>query len=170
MPALPPRYFAARYFAPRYFGTLAIYFDPLEAVQAYWKSRPDLRARTPDGKLWELEAKEGTGHPFAECFLVSEEDAQVPTAPAGWKVVRSVVQVSCHDATSQGAKDLRRAIESAFHLAPMVIQGGSVLHCLAHSPSTAKGKGKGPGGKDSFMATIDLEILWIQPTPILHRP
>lgn len=144
-------------------------YDVCEAVQAYFQSRSDLQARTSDGRLWFVEAREGTVFPFAEYFLVSEDDNVVPTPAAGFKTMLSTVQISCHDHSAQGAADLCRAFEAAYQLAPLEIQGQTVLHCLPGMRTRGKGEGKGPGGQDSWMATVDLEILWIQPVPVLTR-
>jgi hypothetical protein len=168
----PGRYYPGRYFPARYYpitgaSIVILYYDAMEAVQAFFTGRSDLTSAVP--RIWLVEAPEKTVYPFVEYFLVSELDVAVPTRNAGWKLVETIVQISCHQPTPQASADLSRKFEAAFDLADFSIQGLPILHCQASSPTTGKGEGKGPKGQDSWMSTIDLEILWTRPRPVLTR-
>jgi hypothetical protein len=151
-------------------------FDPCEALQAWFRSQPALQALLSDGRLWEFEAVEGTRYPFAEYFQVSEQDEVLVTNDAGYKVVRTTLQLSCHGATGQAAKDLRRRFEAALVAGrdeggqgPLAVHGKPALLVHPHGPRHAKGEGKGPGGKDSYMSSIEIDVQWTQPVPVPTR-
>lgn len=128
-----------------------------EALVSYFAARADLVALTGDGRLWELEAPEGTALPYATFAVVAEATEARTTAG---RLVRATVQVSLHHWTGQRAKDLAYAFEVALAGAPLVVSGAPVAHCLPGPPTSAIGEGKGDRGRDCRIEMFELDVLY----------
>lgn len=134
------------------------------AFRAWWKAQAALQSLLepfpfedgPAVVLWHLEAPEGQAAPYAVYFLASEaEDGQRTTAFA---VQTAVIQVNVHAETDAQARAIRRAIRRAVLNAPLSIDGRTVRYVLPGGQATRVGEGFLPGGRDSWVATLEVEI------------
>jgi hypothetical protein len=136
----------------------------MEAVQALFQGS-SLPTLTSDGKLWEIEAPEGTLFPFAEFFRVSQP---VEAYTTGFLMPRCTIQFSFHAANPDTARDMADAFSAAYTYlgdgaspnSQLTIGGVPVLHVLPGEPSSAKGEGKGPQGQDSYMEMLEIDVLF----------
>lgn len=130
-----------------------------QAIEAYWATQPALQQLTSDGKLWHEEALEGTDLPYVEFFKISEPDDSITTT---FRVPRASVQFNCYASTDVQAMAIRDALMNGFSRAPLSIQGSPVLHAIPGDPMDDKAEGKGPRGKDCYVAMFTLDILLTQ--------
>ncbi len=160
----PPTYFAPTYFPPTYFGVgsgdtaVTSYETELEALYALYRATPELVTACAD--RWYLdEAPEGTVLPYVTVMLVG----RTPTPTTGaLRTNLSLVQVSIHDRLPSGCEAIARRIRAAFDGTALAIGGPPTGHCFLSAEGLTKAEGKGPGGKDCRMHTLDFEI-WYSP-------
>lgn len=138
--------------------------DVLDALQKWWADQAELHALLapfefddgPRACLWDVEAPEGQGPPFAVVFLVSEDESEPRTT--GYACLTSTLQINVHAATDAEAKAIRKAIRKAVRGAPLSVDGLPVRHVLPAGQGLQIGEGFLRGGKDSWVATLEVEV------------
>ena len=137
----------------------------LEALQAWWTDqaelkdlfvRPDQDQDPNAGRLWHLEAPETTAEPYATVLLAAETERDGRTT--GYAILDALVQITIHAETDEQAVAIRRAVRRAVRSAPLAVDGNPVLYVLPGGQTTGLGEGLGLGGRDCWVATLDVEI------------
>lgn len=138
--------------APTTYGT------ELEAIYGLYLATPAL-ASACGGRFFLDEAPEGTVLPYVTFMLVG----RTPEPTTGdLETTLSLVQFSIHDRLPSGCEAIAKVLRATFQKAALAIGGPATGHCLRSAEGLTKAEGKGPGGKDCRVHTIDFEI-WFSP-------
>jgi hypothetical protein len=157
----PRRYYPGRYYPPRYYpaGSSVEYvsIDVLEGLENYWKSRPELVQAFWGGTIHNAEAPEGVRLPYATFMFISDS---VQDTTGKTQVVNLTVQLTAHASTSEAALAAGRLIIKAYDKAVFNAEDGPIMHCLRTNGILAKASGRGPGGKDIWIRTLDYDVMY----------
>ncbi|MDG3003249.1 hypothetical protein [Paludisphaera mucosa] len=137
----------------------------VDALQLWWADQDALHglvaAYDPGGDaepyaaLWHVEAPEGQDLPYVVVFTAAEAEEQRTTA---WACLTTVLQFNFHAHTPDAAAAVRKAFRAAVKGAPLAVDGLTVRHVLPSGQSLQVGEGFAPGGRDSWVATLEVEI------------
>lgn len=133
--------------------------DVLEAIAAWWAANAQVQLIASDKNLWHGEAKIGTVLPYSTFFLVSEGPEAWTTAYA---IMKATVQVNCHAATDQSAREAARTIRDSLRDAPLSIAGERVMSVLPDRSGMELSKDVGPEGQDVWIAYQTFDVMWTE--------
>lgn len=133
----------------------------IAALVDYWATQPNLMASSSDGKLWLDEAPESVSLPYATIELHQDQPYAFTTK---FPIYRAIVSIKAHANLAQAAsRAITTAVVPGLVLAPLIINGVSVLHVLPDESGIEISPNRGPRGQDAWTASKRFEVLYMGP-------